>query len=73
MHVILLGRKIRLRALKNENKDKMRIKRENENSEDFLYSFPKEKKDKLPDKHALMCSLCHPYFAVKALCQEAGL
>lgn len=51
----------------------MRIKRENENSEDFLYSFPKEKKDKLPDKHALMCSLCHPYFAVKALCQEAGL
>ena len=66
MPMILLGQKITLMALKNENEDKMRIKRENENTENFLYSFPEEKKDKLPDKHELMCSLCHPCFAVKA-------
>lgn len=54
----------------------MKIKRKNENTEDFLYSFPEErkkKKDKLPYKHELTCSLYQPCFAVKALCQEAAL
>jgi len=73
MPVLLLGQKITLRALKNENKDKIRIKKEKENTEDFLYSFPKEKKDKLPDKHEMTCSLCHPFFLVKGLCQETTL
>lgn len=45
----ILDQKITLfRALKNVNKDEMRIKRENENREDFLNSFHKEKKLNCP-------------------------
>lgn len=44
----ILGQKITLMALKNVNKDKMRIKGGNENREDFLNSFPEEKKINCP-------------------------
>lgn len=57
MPVVLLGQKITLRALKNEKKDKMKIKRKNENTEDFLYSFPEERKIERKKKKKINCHI----------------